>query len=715
MQLYLNVGGWKVAELYSNDPVNLTYRFSDVSELNKAASTYSQTFRLPLTTQNAAIFGEVTLGQVPDFRYKAKIPARIVRSGFTLVEGYAQVKGFFQQKGKYTDVELTFFGEGADLSRAVGDGLLTDLDLSAYDTALTQGNIEDGCSNTGLFSGVLRFGLVDRGYNWSEDNNPLRNDTPITLDRLTPYVRVRTILDAIFTAAGCTYESTWLNGQQGLYLMALAGRELYTTAIYQRNALYVGLQANSGVSAATWTNLVLSETTPFYDDVSAWSGDTFTPPVTGYYTFEFYYRFSIAQTYQFRTVGTVTGTSTAIAGNAIPPNNVVQYRQTILLVGGESVNFQVYGASAFSLVYSSNERQNTRIRLVEYWQSEGATLNLSRNLPKLKQIEFLSGLQKAFNLVFIPDRNRPKHYYVEPLPDYLTAGAVKDWTGKLDLNKDVRVTPTTDLQKRKYVWSLGDSEDLINAAVKQDEGETYGTFTIEDTGNDFAQGEQKITVPFAPYVTEEINGHPVLKLLKAATTSNTAIDEPKPFLCYYNGFEAGNIYFKSVAYGNFDVSAPLFSAYSQYRGLIKGFSLFFGYPAPFHDMDALPLRSLYYWYYAAWFNGLYSEDARILTAHFQLTAEDVAAFEFADKVYLFNAYWRVLEVTNYDATQDGTTQVKLLKVLGTVNDCEDVPDTAVHGIISGVVSSLSKKCCERYGYTFDPNTLRCLLPPQNVL
>lgn len=713
MQLYLNVDGWKVAELYSNDPVNLTYRFTDVTEVNRAASTYSQTFRLPLTKANAAIFGEVTLGQVPDFRYKAKIPARIVRSGFTLVEGYAQVKGFFQQKGKYTDIELTFFGEGADLSRAVGDSLLTDLDLSAYDTALTQGNVEDGCSSTGLYGGALRFGLVDRGYNWSEDDNPLRSDTAITLDRLTPYVRVRTVLDAIFLAAGCTYESTWLNSQQALYLMALAGRELYTTAIYQRNAVYVGLQANASVSAATWTNLVLSETTPFYDDITAWAGDTFTPPVTGYYTFEFYYRVNVDQTYQFRYVGTTSGTSTAIAGG--PVTGRINYRLTILLVAGESVNFQVYGPSAFNLLYTSNERTNTRIRLVEYWQSEGATLNLSRNLPKLKQIEFLAGLQKAFNLVFIPDRNKPKHYYIESLPGYLSSGAVKDWTGKLDLNKDIQVTPTTDLQKRKYIWSLADSEDLVNAAAKQNEGEVYGTFTIEDTGNDFAQGEQKITAPFAPYVTTEVGGHPVLKLLKAATSSNTAIDEPKPFLCYYGGFEAENIYFRSVAYGSFDVSAPIFSAYSNYRGLIKGYSLYFGYPAPFHDMEALALRSLYYWFYADWFNGLYSEDARLLTAHFQLTAEDVAAFEFADKVYLFNAYWRVLEVVNYDATQDGTTQVKMLKVLGTVGDCEDVPDTIVNGIVSGAVTSLSKKCCERYGYTFDPDTLRCLLPPQNVL
>lgn len=717
IQLFLDINGWKVAELYQNEPVNLTYRFTDLTEVNKAASNYSQTFRLPLTKTNAGIFGEVTLGQVPPFRYKAKIPARIVRAGLTLVEGYAQVKGFYQSKGKFTDVELTFFGEGADLSRAIGDRMLTDLDLSAYNFTATKTNTINGLGSSGLSSGAIRLGMVDRGYNWTEGTAPFQTGARATMDQVTPFVRVRELLEAIFEEAGCTFESSWLDNENALYVMALAAQDVYTTAVYAFNRLYVGRTTNqsvSAISAATWTNLVLSESTPFYDPDALWSSDTFTVPVTGYYVFDIRLQVDVSQNYQFRYVGSTSGTSTAINGTPLS-NGKIQFTLTVLLVASETVTFQVQAATAFNLVGTANDRTSTHIRLRQYWQIEDFTFDIAANLPKLKQIEFVAGLQQAFNLVFIPDRNRPRHYFVEPFTDYLSGGTLKDWTPKLDQSKDLHITPTTDLQKRKYIWTHAESEDLVNSAAKENEGEVYGTFTIEDTANDYAQGEQKVQVPFAPWITTELLDVPLMRMLKATNTDNVAIETPKPFLCYYAGDSDGTVYFKSNGYGDFDNAAPIFSAYKQYRAIIKSESLYFGFPAPYHDTPALPLRSLYFWYWADWFNQLYSEDARLLTAHFRLTTEDVAAFTFADKIYLFNQYWRVLEISNFDATQDGVTQVKLLKVLGTVPDCADVPDSSTAGIVSGAIASLSKTCCERYGYIYDPDTLRCLVPPENTL
>ena len=714
IQLFLDVNGWKVAELYQNEPVNLTYRFTDLTEVNKAASNYSQTFRLPLTKANADIFGEVTLGQVPPFRYKAKIPARIVRSGLTLLEGFAQVKGFYQSKGKFTDVELTFFGEGSDLSRAIGDRMLTDLDLSAYDYTATKTNTLNGLGASGLSSGAIRLGMVDRGFNWDESTAPFQTGARATMDQATPFVRVRELLEAIFEEAGCTFESSWLDSEDALYLMALAAQDVYTTAVYAFNRMYVGRSTNASISAATWTNLVLGESTPFYDPDGLWSSDTFTVPVTGYYSFSVRLQVGLPQTYQFRYVGSTSGASTPINFTA-STTNFAFFEFTALLVAGETITFQIQAPSAFTLIGQANDRLSTFVRLRQYWQTEDFEVNVAANLPKLKQIEFVAGLQQAFNLVFIPDRNRPRHYFVEPFTDYFSGGAVKDWTPKLDQSKDLHITPTTDLQKRKYIWTHAESEDLVNSAAKENEGEVYGTFTIEDTANDYAQGEQKVQVPFAPWITTELLDVPLMRMLKATATNNVAIEKPKPFLCYYAGDSDGRVYFKSNGYGDFDDEAPIFSAYKQYRAIIKTESLYFGFPAPYHDTPALPLRSLYFWYWADWFNQLYSEDARLLTAHFRLTTEDVAAFTFADKIYLFNQYWRVLEISNFDATQDGVTQVKLLKVLGTVPDCADVPDSAVAGIVSGAIASLSKTCCERYGYIYDPDTLRCLVPPENTL
>ena len=57
--LQVNIGGWKTVELYDHEPVNLNYKFTEVTEINKPASSYSQTFRVPMTKANQDVFGVV--------------------------------------------------------------------------------------------------------------------------------------------------------------------------------------------------------------------------------------------------------------------------------------------------------------------------------------------------------------------------------------------------------------------------------------------------------------------------------------------------------------------------------------------------------------------------------------------------------------------------------------------------------------------------------
>lgn len=39
-------------ELYQNFPVNLQYRFTDITQINKSVGSYSQTFRVPASDKN---------------------------------------------------------------------------------------------------------------------------------------------------------------------------------------------------------------------------------------------------------------------------------------------------------------------------------------------------------------------------------------------------------------------------------------------------------------------------------------------------------------------------------------------------------------------------------------------------------------------------------------------------------------------------------------
>ena len=133
--LRLTLAGNEI-ELYENEPVNLSYQFS------ASSSRCSQTFRVPLTKKNQDYFGAVNeFGLITTWNPKVKVEAELTYNTIPVMRGFAQVKAVYVQKGKYADVEIAVFGETANLSRDIGDGMLTDLDLSAYDHTLNATNI----------------------------------------------------------------------------------------------------------------------------------------------------------------------------------------------------------------------------------------------------------------------------------------------------------------------------------------------------------------------------------------------------------------------------------------------------------------------------------------------------------------------------------------------------------------------------------------------
>lgn len=696
--LQLNVGGWKSVDLYSHEPLNLNYQFTDVTEINNPASSYSQTFRVPMTAGNQDILGAFSIGHIPELDYKRKIPARISRGGITLMDGFAQVKSFYVQRGQFQDVELVVFGEIANLSRSIGDKMLQDLDLSAYNFALDSTKTTAGLSLAGLSSGKVRLGVVDRfGFGAI---NPFNGSLYFTPADFTPFVRAAFILDEIMTDAGLTWESNFLEGATfaDVYLMALAGEQLFTNAIYQPQALHVGQLTEQEITGGFYTALEMIETTPYYDDISAWSTDTFTAPVTGAY------RFIItgsagATGCNFRirkTTGTTLYESTVAGGETN------QFTAEIELTAADEIEFQVqHGGGGFDVLFD--------VLLELYYQSEGFTLDVARNLPEMRQIDFVSGLQKMFNLVFIADKNRPTHFYIEPWTDYMAAGQKKDWTSKINTASDVVISPTTDVQKRKYVWRATESEDQINALAKSASGEVYGAKIVEDSSNDFAAGALEVVSPFAPFIVAPVAATGVA-VAKITTLEGGRIKKPKPFLAFFNGLLGGAVYY-NIGGSQTNKPIPYYSANEKLTSTLDDISLHYGHPAPYHFVFTTPLNGLYYRWWSAWANELFSSDGRFLEAHFYLTPSDIAGFEWSDKIYLFNQYWRVLEIKSYDASQDGLTRVKLIKILGDIQDCEQLPSSGSRGLIQGTPTSLSKKCCERYGFIFDPTTRRCNQPP----
>ena len=719
-------------ELYQNEPVNLSYQFSDLQEINASRSNFSQTFRVPLTGKNQDYFGAVNeLGIIPTWNPKTKVKAELSYNTIPIMRGFAQVKNVYIQKGKYADVELVVFGETADLSRDVGDGMLTDVNLSAFNHTLTATNISSSWAGT-LSSGVIRYGIIDKWRNWTSETiwsttNLLEHGD------FTPYFRASKLFETILTEAGYTYDSTFFGSNlDDLYLLLNRGNRSPIPVDADQpaaNVFEIGLSANvtkSSNSFESITNFV--ETAPFFDAGGNVASGAFVPPYRAYYTFVVYVKGVISQLNEGITMRLASGASTFLAtiidnvqGGEFNSETYAITTAPILLDSTDSVTLQYALTNSGHTVEFTGTNAlgagGTGFAVTEITDPlSGQTVDIAGNMPVMKQIDFVSGLQKMFNLVFIPDRNNSKHLYIEPLGDYLASGDKIDWTNKIDLSKDIQVEPTTDLQARTYEWTHSNGKDLVNDLVQKNASRTYGRYRVNDPENDFASGTKKIQTAFAPHVVSYIPGtdYAIHRMLADTVNEDKTIKDPLPRLSFWNGLTQGLLdYYNDSTGVTLETRYPMLSQFSASYPSVGDEDLSFGVERPFHRVQANPVNTLYYKYWMPWVNELYSSDARIVTAYFRLTASEIATFKFSDKIFIKDTYFRILSIANYDPTTENIVQVRLVKILGAIRDCYYIPVSAdKNGQISfstptgSTVTSSSRECCERYGYVFDESGLQ---------
>jgi hypothetical protein len=160
--------------------------------------------------------------------------------------------------------------------------------------------------------------------------------------------------------------------------------------------------------------------------------------------------------------------------------------------------------------------------------------------------------------------------------------------------------------------------------------------------------------------------------------------------------------------------------HSDLEATVTDEDLSFGYERPFHIVEANPVNTLYFKYWTPFVNQLYSSDARKMTAYFRLTRTEIANFEFSDKIYLKDTYWRIISIS-YDATSEDLVKVELLKVLSDVRDCALIPYDInkangrirfrnAAGSIVDQVSPSNSICCTKYGYVYDATNNYCYQP-----
>lgn len=728
-------------ELYSNDPINLTKQFQDILSVNAPSGSFTQTFRIPATENNQSVFDNFEdVNSQGDFNPKRKLKAELEANTLTVLSGYVQFIACYIEKKGFPEYEIVFFGETANIFRSIGDKKLDELDLSSYDHEITYPNILSSWSG-GLLSGDIRYGLIDKGRNWALDGTgrPINNSFPIYAGDWTPYIRVSALVDAILSDSGFTRSSAFLDSAYGQLLYTpLFNGNIFPVSVDDTSGVEfnVGLSTDETVTTIGFHQFAnLSDSGNFFDN-----GNDYTIGADSYWTVPYYGDFG----FRYWVSGTNNGSDTDTIRVRVTKNGgVVHLSNAITVEAGDTFSY-VYNFGlndleqgdefrfgvmtyednegdtpniTFNSTATPNELEGTGWRMTSNSPIfQGVDLDTEANCPDIKQKDYLSGIQKMFNLVFVPDENDSTKILIEPFQDYKGTGNTLDWTNLIDYDKSVKIEPTTSIQKRDYEWTYSEDKDIANQFYKDNADRIYGRYLIEDTENDFATGKETIKNPFGAYPCSYINGSSVT-IYKAFDDNGQIIKDPKCKVVYWGGLiDSVDLIARNDEPPVTNVtltSYPYFGHYSNPVATIDGEDLNYGGETPLHNIEGNPYNNLYNKYWRDYVNELYSVESRKMTAFFNLDLVTYYSLGFDDLIFIKDAYWRVLKVNQFQPNLDELTQVELIKILDTPRACEFVPDSILVGgqvqflDEAGSTSAGSQECCEFWGYVWNITNSRC--------
>jgi hypothetical protein len=744
-----------LVDLYENETIALQFNFSDIKDL-KPRGSYSRTFRIPATQTNEKIFGFIQENtyQFASFNPKRKLNAIITVDTIPILEGNCQFKACYTSNGEVSEYEIVFFGNVVDFFKNIGDndfkGYISTQLQTDYNYTVEYDSISTFNAETDIY-----LSLTDRGQNWvgnvddanSRCINSTNKNVAAKAGELTPFVSARYIFNKIIELSGFQLGSnsgtltdeldfmyiTWTSEagqiQQGggnpeTAKFKLSGYSPYETFV-------VGDFANETINGFTNSVYHLPTLNITSDPGSNITGNVYTAPFSGNYKFNMFVTAQVdAETLaeiKLRFVKTdLLGNKTFINSTGgldfswfDNEGNDIFYINEDRLGSNQTSNVFLETGETIEAVFVQLEPQWTywtgftgtfTIKSVVFEANEitkplyGNVIDWSANAPIMKCSEFMDSLFKMYNLVVIPNKVNQKEIDFIPFTEYISQGVSKDWTPLLDISKDITLTATTDYQARKNTWTYKSSSDLFNMLYNTQGSRVYGRLELVDPQNDFATDEQNIELYFGstPIVPIKATSYAIPKFVN----DQYQYSAPNPRILYKTGETMNFNVYNDTTTGVNQVTAYMFSHYSDFLPDITSRDLNFGQETPLCEVSSIPYKTLYARYWNEYIENIYAPDARVLEAFFSLEFADIYNFNFNDKIFIKDSYWRILSISDYVVGTQDTVKVTLIKQVTAEPDCLLTPSSINS---SGAVvfvdaddnpADATEVCCEVYNYNW---------------
>lgn len=722
------------------------YSAKEIQDLSAQKSEFTQAFTLPFTSTNNKFFSDFYKVEVSEGSFDAaiKCEATIYVHSNVVFEGYLQLLNVNNSTEYY---EAVVYGTISNIASSLGESKLNELDLSDFNHVLSYDNVVDSwdgnvtyTTSVGQTGSEILYPIIDYGYGY--DNGNLTGPTATLMPaRLKPTINVKVLFERILSSIGYKINSTFLATDFFAKQYMTIANEFQTVAYTFQDSFRVGLSSNQVISSTA--NLDLDDDTStnptgnFFDANGNFDTGAATPhynvPLTGYY------QFSITLGYEFSSIATTVATvymkklndasfSQEITGpwngsnyslfDLSTGNQNIQVLSTYTpLYGGDEVYFEIYFSSATNSLTIYKDQTNIQLYLAPV-SEENSTLDFGADnniMPKDKQVDFISSICSRYNLIIEPDKEVPKQLNIEPAQDYFDAGSSVDWSNKLDVNKNVIIKPTNEYRKAEVNFKDLEDEDYLNTYWTDRERDIYNSYNYKLDG-DFGQGELQIKTMFSSFCTDKVPGHDIIfgRFYKQEDGQKKYV-KTKPKLFYYSGLKDCSDYklWSQVSASSTTLDQyPFCHHYSMSSNMVTNSDEDIRFKSRYiFEQDFIveeqPSNDVYSKCWRKYLNSIYSSESRVLIANFYLTPQDIATFNYNDKIFVENAYYRINKISSYSLGKNISTKVELLKIVD--NNSNDSIIIAGCNLIylsssldgttnwlapNGSVATPTQQCCE---------------------
>ena len=544
------VANGEILDLFQDEDIKLSDNVTGLFDLGIIPADFTRQITLPGTKKNNAFFEHVYDISVlnPDtFATNVKVPAYLDFGGLYLSQGYLQLNKVVLYANKFIDsYEVTVFGAVSSFARQINRSYLNDLtSLSSYNHTSSIGAITSSWSGS-LFNGDIVYPLAEYGqkirYTPEEANYGIDSEyDALCVQDFKPAIKTKVVWDAIFSEAGYTYSSSFIanGGFNGTYLVC--NRQLRYPLYAEVNAETYGLFKIAPVSGSGATDVVLSATTDYrlpWANIVSNPGGQMGPDLTFRNTYPTQLRGNINLNFQLSASG---------AGNSVPLftfkiknldtnvavsdqrlgviNNymdevyayntpttktqtftVAQQFNSALLPSGSYGFYLLYNysgsASNFTLTLDQGGQPKSYLEVTKATSiGDGLVMDIPLNMPfgtqGIKQIDFLTSIQKKYNLVIYPSKTVANQFIVESFNNWYNKGRRWDFNKFVNLNDKIEVTPANNLAVSELNFGDTLDNDYVSQQFNKEANREFGKQYYADTQNFFSQGKFEVKTSLA--------------------------------------------------------------------------------------------------------------------------------------------------------------------------------------------------------------------------